>query len=59
MSKFSIYLIGYLIFVAGVGVAMMLLNVPSKWIVVGMLVMVGLGIVAGTTATKRDDPPSV
>ena len=57
MSKFSIYLIGYLIFVVGVGVALSLVDVPTKWIVVSMLVMIGLGIVGGTQ-TKRDDPPS-
>ena len=56
MSKFSTYLIGYLIFVCGVGVALSLVDVPTRWIVVSMLVLVGLGIVGGTQ-TKRDDPP--
>ena len=57
MSKFSIFLIGYLIFVVGVAVALSLVNVPTTWIAVSVLVLVGIGIVAGT-ATKRDDPPS-
>ena len=59
MSKFSVFLIGYLIFVIGVAFALSLVNVPSKWIAVSVLVLLGLGIVAGSTHTKRDDPPRV
>ena len=54
MSKFGIFLIGYLIFVVGVGIALNLVNVPPTWIAVTLLILVGLGIVGGTR-TKRDD----
>jgi Mn2+/Fe2+ NRAMP family transporter len=58
MSKFSTYLIGYVIFVAGIALGANLLGVPSRWIAVVILVLVGLGIFAGATHTKRDDPPT-
>jgi len=59
MSKFSIYLIGYLIFVAGVAFALDLAGLPGRWIFVSVLILVGIGIAAGATRTKRDDPPTV
>ena len=57
MSKFAVYLIGYVIFVAGVAMGANLLGVPGRWIGVMMLVLVGMGIFMGATRTKRDDPP--
>ena len=59
MSKFSIYLIGYVIFVAGIALGANILGVAPRWIAVMILVLVGLGIFAGATSTKRDDPPTV
>jgi hypothetical protein len=58
MSKFSIYLIGFVIFVAGVSLGANLLGVPPRWIAVMVLVLIGVGIFAGVTNTKRDDPPT-
>jgi hypothetical protein len=57
MSKFAVYLIGFVIFAAGVALAANLLGVPDRWIGVLLLVLVGMGIVMGATRTKRDDPP--
>ncbi|MBW3534334.1 MAG: hypothetical protein KY453_03805 [Gemmatimonadetes bacterium] len=55
MSKFALYLIGYVIFVAGVGLAMNLLGIPPMWIGVTVLILVGLGIAGGANKTKQDD----
>ena len=55
MSKFSLFLIGYVIFVAGVALALSLLNVPGLWIGVTVLILVGIGVAMGATNTKRDD----
>ena len=57
MSKLAVYLIGYVIFVAGIALGANLLGVPGRWIGVMMLVLVGAGIFSGATRTKRDDPP--
>jgi uncharacterized membrane protein YiaA len=58
MSKYAAYLIGYVIFVAGLALGANLLGVPMRWIGVMMLVLVGMGIFMGATRTKRDDPPT-
>jgi hypothetical protein len=57
VSKFAVYVIGFVIFAIGVGLGANLLGVPHAWIGVIMLVLVGMGIFMGATNTKRDDPP--
>ncbi len=49
-SSFGIYLIGFLIVIIGLGIGAHLLGVPSMWIGVGVICLVGLGIL---TAVKR------
>lgn len=53
--SFGLYLIGYLIFSAGLILGAYLLHVPAKWIGVVTLVLLGLGIVTAVTKTRRKD----
>ena len=53
--SFALYLIGYVIFSAGLIIAAYLLKVPPKWIGVGALVLLGLGIVTAVTKTRMKD----
>jgi hypothetical protein len=48
---------GFIIFVVGVAIAAYLLGAPTLWIVVGVIVLVGIGIIAATNSTKPRDPP--
>ncbi len=57
MSAFGTYLIGYLLVIVGLAVGAVLLNVPTTWIVVGVIVMIGLGVVTATTHTRAKDRP--
>lgn len=59
VSKFAAYLIGTLIFTAGAAFALDLAGVPSRWIFAAVLIVLGVGVAAGATRTKRDDPPRV
>lgn len=59
MSSFGTYLIGFIILVIGLGIAAFLLNVPTMWIAVGVIVLIGIGILMATSRTKMKDPPSV
>ncbi|HET8576806.1 MAG TPA: hypothetical protein VFO18_06900 [Methylomirabilota bacterium] len=56
--SFAIYLIGYLIMTIGLAIGAHLLHVPPRWIGVGVLCLVGLGIAVGVTATRHKDRPS-
>jgi len=49
-SSFGIYLIGFVIVIIGLAIGAYLLHVPSMWIGVGVICLIGLGIL---TAVKR------
>jgi len=58
MSSFSTYLMGFLILIIGVAVGAYLLDVPTQWIVVGVIVLIGIGVLTATSKTRPKDPPS-
>jgi uncharacterized membrane protein len=58
MSSFSTYIIGFIVLIIGLAVAAYLLGVPTTWIVVGVIVLIGIGILSGTSRTKTKDPPT-
>lgn len=56
--SFGIYIVGFIIFIAGVAIGAHMLNVPLEWIGVGVLCLIGVAIVYGVTATRQKDTPS-
>ncbi|HET7274012.1 MAG TPA: hypothetical protein VFI91_02465 [Longimicrobiaceae bacterium] len=56
MTSFQTYLLGFVVLVVGLAIAAYLLGIPGLWIGVGVLVMIGLGIIAATSRTKPRDP---
>ena len=58
MSAFSTYLIGFFIVIVGLAIGAYLLNVPTTWIAVGVIVLAGLGILMATSRARQKDPPS-
>lgn len=58
MSSFSTYLIGFIILIVGLAIAAYLLNVPTMWIAVGVIVLIGIGVLSATSRTKMKDPPA-
>lgn len=57
MSSFGIYIIGFIIFTAGLAIAAYLLGAPPVWIGVGVIVMLGVGLLTSVSRTRRKDPP--
>jgi uncharacterized membrane protein YiaA len=53
---FAMYLIGFVVFVVGVALGAYYLNVPTKWIVVMVITLTGLGILSGAKITRHRDP---
>ena len=39
------YLIGYAVIIAGLGLGAYYMHIPGRWIVVGVLVLIGMGLV--------------
>ena len=56
MSSFATYLIGFIILILGLAFAAYLLNVPTTWIGVGAIVLIGIGVLTATTRRNRRDP---
>lgn len=56
--SFALYIIGFVVLIAGLAVGAHLAHVPPQWIGVGVLVLVGLGVVTGVTHTRQRDSSS-
>ena len=57
MSSFTTYVVGFVIIIVGLAVAAHLVDVPTLWIAVGVIIALGIGIVTATSRTKMKDPP--
>lgn len=53
--SFGIYLTGLVVVIAGLIYGASLMHIPTHWIVVGGLVLVGIGILTGVKATRQKD----
>jgi len=53
--SFGLYLIGYLVVIGGLTYGAPLMHVPSRWIVVGAIVLTGVGIMTGVKSTRQKD----
>jgi NADH:ubiquinone oxidoreductase subunit 6 (subunit J) len=56
MTNMLVYLLGTLLVVAGLAYGANRLGVSHVWIIVGALVIIGLGLMAGITKTRQKDP---
>ena len=54
--SFSLYSLGFLIVIGGLIYGAHLMHVPTHWIVVGAVVLLGVGILSGVKATRQKDP---
>ncbi len=54
--SFGLYLVGYIVLIIGLAVAANMLHVPPRWIGVGVVIMIGLGILTGVSNTRQKDP---
>ncbi len=55
--SFSLYLGGLVLLLIGIAYAAVLLEVPTQWIVVGIVVAAGLGVLSAVAQTRMKDKP--
>jgi hypothetical protein len=54
--SFGIYSIGFVLVIGGLIYGAHLMHVPTHWIVVGAIILLGMGILTGVKATRHKDP---
>ena len=54
--SFAIYAAGYVLVIGGLIYGAHLMHVPAHWIAVGAIVLLGLGVLTGVTASRQKDP---
>jgi hypothetical protein len=54
--SFMLYLMGFIIFLAGLAYGAVRLGVDSLWVGIGVVILLGLGILTGVTKTRQRDP---
>jgi hypothetical protein len=54
--SFALYMIGFLIFLAGLAWGASVAGVPTLYIGIGALVLLGIGIFSGVGRTRGKDP---
>jgi hypothetical protein len=54
--SFALYIVGFIVLIIGLALGAVLLHIPSHWIAVGVVVLIGLGIMTGATITRQRDP---
>jgi uncharacterized membrane protein len=56
VMSFGLYSIGFALMIGGLTYGAYLMHVPARWIVVGAVVLLGLGILKAVKATRQKDP---
>jgi len=54
--SFALYMIGFLIFLAGVSWGASVAGVPTLYIGIGVLILLGIGIFSAVGRTRSKDP---
>ena len=56
--SFGLYAAGFAIVIAGLVYAAHLVHMPTHWILVGAIVMIGIGLLSAVKATRQRDAAS-
>jgi len=56
--SFAIYIVGAIILIGGLVYGAVLMQAPPQWIAVGVIVTLGLSILAAVRATRQKDTAS-
>jgi hypothetical protein len=56
IMSFALYAIGYFILIIGLGYLAHLMHIPQHFIIAGVIIMAGIGVVTGVQSTRQKDP---
>jgi len=55
--SFALYVLGFLVLIAGVAWALVTLGLTTLWVVILSVILFGIGILTGVTRTRSKDLP--
>ena len=55
--SFGLYLVGFIILIIGLALGAHLAGVPTMWIAVGVICLLGIGILSAVKKTQARTPP--
>jgi amino acid transporter len=58
LVSFSLFLVGFVIVIAGVAWGLKVAGLSTTWIMITCLILLGIGILTGVTRTRPKDPPA-
>ncbi len=53
---FGLYLIGFVLVIAGLAWGAFQMGIAPVWIVIGSIILLGFGILSGAARTRQKDP---
>jgi len=56
--SFSLYLIGYFVVIGGVAWGLITVGLPTVFVMILCVILLGLGILNAVTHTRSKDPPA-
>ena len=56
--SFSLYLLGFVIVIGGVAWGLSVMHIPTTYIMITCVILVGIGILMGVSKTRQKDPPA-
>ena len=56
--SFPIYLVGFVVVICGIAWGLSLAHVPTQYILVASVILLGIGILTGVSRTRQKDPPT-
>jgi hypothetical protein len=56
--SFALYILGFIILIAGLAWGAMVAGVPELYIMIGAVILLGIGILSAVKRTRPKDPPS-
>jgi hypothetical protein len=56
--SFLLYIVGFIVFIAGVAWLATVMGVSQTYIMIGAVIMLGIGILTGVSRTRSKDPPA-
>ena len=54
--SFGLYLIGFLVFIAGIAWLLTTMGISQTYVIIACLILLGAGIFTGVTRTRTKDP---